>query len=840
MTLPIYEVEPQLRSAFESESARAIIEAPTGSGKSTQVPQILLDSGLAGDGQIVVLQPRRLAARVLAQRVAAERGETAGGTVGYEVRFERAVSKNTRIRYITEGVLLREMLEDPELSRISILLFDEFHERHLYGDLSLAMAKRLQESARPDLKIGVMSATLQTEILESYLSPSITVSSEGRTFPVEISYSDRSVRGDVWDAAADVWHQEAKRGIEGDVLIFMPGGYEIDRTLRAISEFREADDWELYPLHAELPPERQDAALKRYSRQKVIVSTNVAETSLTIDGVRLVIDSGLARQARFDPNRGFDALTIERISRASADQRSGRAGRTAPGKCLRLWTENENRSRAVAELPEVKRVDLAEVLLTLRGLGIERSEDFDWVEVPLSQSLERAEQLLHDLGAVRNGELTQIGKQMLTFPVHPRFSRMLIEAGGRQCVRPIAVIAALCQGKPLLLRKVGRHVEELRDDLFGDVGLSDFFRELRAFQYAKSQNYHQGNCRKLGIHVATARQTERLATRFIGIAEKAKIQLEEGSANEEGIRRCVLAGFADQVARRRDGGTLRCELVHRRKGEIERGSVVRDSEFVVAAEITEVEKSSGDLDVLLRRVTGIESSWLLEMFPDECVTRDVIAFDEHTRRITAVRATVFREMVVEESGQGEPNEAEAARLLAEQVMEGRCPLKQWNAEVENWIIRLNCLADWYPEAELVKIGPVERQSLIEQVCLGAISYKEIKDRPVFPVVRSWLSEGQQVMLDQMVPERWKMPNNRRLKVRYQEGKEPVLAAKIQNLYDLKEHPKLVNGQVSVVLEILGPNMRPVQVTQDLPNFWKETYPKLKPELARRYPKHEWR
>ncbi|MGF1678570.1 MAG: ATP-dependent helicase HrpB [Candidatus Methylacidiphilales bacterium] len=836
--LPIHEIRSTLLTSFASPAARVLIHAPTGSGKSTQVPQILLDNGLAGSGQIVVLQPRRLAARILAARVAQERGEPLGQCVGYEVRFERSVSPQTRIRYVTEGVLLRELLAQPELNHCAVVLFDEFHERHLYGDLTLALIKGLQATRRPDLKIGVMSATLQSGLLLKYLEPCHEIISTGRTFPVEIDYLEKPCRGEMWEAAADTWHEAAARGLDGDTLIFMPGAYEIERTLRAIGESPHSSGWDLHALHAEMPPERQDAALRRGERPRVIVSTNVAETSLTIDGVRLVIDSGCARMARFDPHRGFDALTIEKISRASAEQRSGRAGRTAPGRCIRLWTAAEHTARPAEDIPEVKRVDLAEVLLALHGLGVNVS-NFDWLEAPLETSLERAASLLHDLGALHQEKLTPLGSRMLNFPLHPRFARMMIEAGQLQCVRPAAVIAALCQTKPILLRSHERSVEESRDELLGE-GKSDFFREMRALEYARRHQFQLSPCRKLGLHANAARQAVQLSERFIHLAEKSGLPVDNAPPGEEVVRRCILTAFADQVARRRDGGTLRCDLVHRRRGEIERGSVVRDSMLLVASEITEVEKSSGEIEVRMRRITAIEPSWLHDLFPGDFQQQTIVSFDETTRRVTSVRATLFRDLVLENGTPGQPEPAEAARILAQQVLSGKCPLKNWNDEVEQWIIRLNSVSDWLPDSGLSSIGHEERCNLIEDICLGSFSYKEIKDKPVLPAVRGWLSDAHQLLVEQMAPERIKMPDNKRLKLRYQQGQPPVLSAKIQSLYDLKQHPTVANGRIPVVIEILGPNMRPLQITRDLPHFWKETYPELKPALSRRYPKHEWR
>src|SRR5438270_6377487 len=398
--LPIFELEQSIVAELKARS-RLIIQAPTGSGKSTQVPQILLDHGLLGNGQVVILQPRRLAARLLAARVATERNSRLGEEVGFQIRFENVTSARTRIRFVTEGILLRQLIQDPQLRGISAILFDEFHERHLYGDITLARALQLQ-ATRPDLKLAVMSATLDAGALEKYLAPCAVLRSTGRAFPVELEYLPKPVAGDgypIWELAADELERIA-RDSEGDVLVFMPGKYEIGRTIAAVRASRVSDQFVVLPLHGELAPAEQDAALAHYQKRRAIVATNVAETSLTIDGVRTVIDSGLARIARFDPRRGINTLLVEKISRASADQRSGRAGRTAPRRCLRLWTEREHLDRGAQELPEVKRLDLAEIVLTLKASGIEDVALFPWLEQPDSQALARAEQLLVDLGAI--------------------------------------------------------------------------------------------------------------------------------------------------------------------------------------------------------------------------------------------------------------------------------------------------------------------------------------------------------------------------------------------------------------------------------------------------------
>lgn len=365
--LPIEAIRSQLPDAAQ-RSGQWIVQAPTGSGKSTQLPQMLLDEGLVTTGRILVLQPRRLAARLLASRVAQERGTRLGDAVGFHIRFDRVYGPDTRIVFITEGILLRMMLGEPTLPGIAAIVFDEFHERHLYGDLGIAMVKRLQDGARPDLRMVVMSATLDTDALQTYLPEAVTLQAEGRTFPITTHYLEGSrarSEAPVWELATQAFQRWYREQPDGDFLIFMPGSYEIQRTVQDIMATAEGRKSVVLPLHGELPPDKQDAAVAQYDKRKVVVATNVAETSLTIDGIRIVIDSGLARISRFDPHRGINTLLIEKISRASADQRAGRAGRTAPGICQRLWSEKDHTHRAAQETPEIRRVDLSETLLQL-------------------------------------------------------------------------------------------------------------------------------------------------------------------------------------------------------------------------------------------------------------------------------------------------------------------------------------------------------------------------------------------------------------------------------------------------------------------------------------------
>jgi ATP-dependent helicase HrpB len=894
--LPIYEIEHDIVASLKA-AKRLILQAPTGSGKSTQVPQMLLKHGLLGDGQVVILQPRRLAARLLAARVARELGVELGREVGYQVRFENVTSSATRIKFETEGILLRQLIQDPVLRGVRAVIFDEFHERHLYGDITLARALDIQEQQRPDLLIIVMSATLDAGALEEYLSSRRTgvapvsvqaaaqavpevgdrrdacptcavLRSEGRTFPVEIEYLPHRLGANsppVWEFAADAFSQFVRSGGQGDVLVFMPGSFEINQTLEAIRHVPESKGFILLPLHGELPPRDQDAAVERYEQRKVVVATNVAETSITIDGVRLVIDSGLARIPRYDANRGINTLLIEKISQSSSDQRAGRAGRTAPGVCARLWSRPEHDERAPHELPEIKRLDLAEVVLTLKAAGVEDLRAFRWLEKPDEISLTHAEELLLDLGAltIRSGdsaerrasdeskdggflpkaataEITALGRRMLAFPVHPRYSRMLLAAQEYGCVYQACLVAALTQGRDLLLRGGGKEVQSDREDLLGEKATSDFWILMRAWTYAQKNQFRLDACRRLGIHALTARQVGPLHEQFLRIAKAEGLDTQPREVKDEALQKCILIGFSDRVARRLDQGTLRCELVHGRRGLLARESVVQHSPLFVAAEIREIEGRDREVNTLLSLATAIEPDWLKELFPDDLKSELHVQFDVTAKRVQAAELVRFRGLALSAKRVDPPPADAAARLLAEEILSGRLPLPSWDHNVEQWLLRLRLLCQHCPELGLPPITEEDRKHIIEQLCHGAVSYKDIKEREVKPVVMSWLSHAQRELLDKHAPERLTLPNGRTPKVTYEAGNPPHIALRIQELYDVNQTPRIAMGRVPVLVHILTPGMKPVQITQDLANFWREHYPRIKSELQRKYPKHLWR
>jgi ATP-dependent helicase HrpB len=866
--LPIYELEPAVVDALRS-GGRLIVQAPTGSGKSTQIPQMLLRHGFLDGGEAVVLQPRRLAARMLAKRVAEEVGAPLGDIVGYQIRLESKVSAQTRIRFVTEGILLRQMSFDAKLRGINALVFDEFHERHLYGDISLARAVQIQQTTRPDLKIIVMSATLDAGALKTYLAPCDVLVSQGRSFPVRIEYLTKPANFEqepVWEVAARECERVAAT-TTGDMLVFMPGAYEIGRTVQAIQGGRALRDFVAFPLHGELSPDQQDRAVARYETRKIIVSTNVAETSLTIDGVTAVIDGGLARVARFDANRGINTLLVEKISIASADQRAGRAGRTAPGICVRLWTEREHAQRPLQELPEVKRLDLSEVVLTLKASGIDDIFGFPWLEKPDAKALERAERLLADLGAIgsvggvpaprinveadggtrpakignENFRITDLGRKMLRFPVHPRYARMFIAAEERGCVRSVALMAALTQGRSFLLRGATKEVETAREELLGEEHESDFFLLMRAWRFAEKNNFSIDACRRVGVHAQGARQVGPLFEQFLSIAKKEGLDVTEQRVDGTAVRKCVLAGFSDHLGKRLDGGTLRVELVHGRRGVLARESAIQQAKLLVAAEISEIGRGDGEVNTLLTLATAIEEPWLKELFPDDYYEAKGVLYDEQAKRVVARKERRFRDLVLESKGNSDdvPLNA-AAAILTKEVLAGRITLDAWDEAVEQWIVRVNRLAEWFPELEVNPLTDADRGTLIEQICFGETSARAVKEKAVMPVLRDWLTAEQFAVLDDYLPEKLTMANGRKAKLTYHKEGPPIMSARIQELYGVDGKFTIGHGRVPVKFEVLAPNHRAIQVTDDLTNFWREQYPKVKAELSRRYPRHEWR
>ncbi len=813
---------------------------------------MLLDHGLAGDKKIIILQPRRIAARMLAARVASERQSRLGEEVGYQVRFENVSNAKTRILFVTEGVMLRQMLDDPTLSKVGCLVIDEFHERHLDGDLCLAWAKAMQAMHRPDLKIIVMSATITPEPLRVFMQPCEIFDSEGRTFPVETSYQTplRDKAGfqeAVWDQAARAAEDLVTRQkIEGDMLVFMPGGHEIRKTISAMSGRSFAKGFRIMPLHGELTPQQQDEVLQPGGSRRIIVSTNVAETSLTIEGIRAVIDSGLARIASYDVRRGINTLMVQKISRASADQRAGRAGRLGPGVCLRLWPEREHSHRAENEIAEIKRLDLSEALLTLSVVSLAAGMEFDWYEAPTDEAMARAMNILYDLGAMDRGtrKLTAIGKKMSAFPLHPRFSRMLLTAASLGCLPDAALCAALAQGRDILLKPT-EVTKRRQEEFFHKDDISEFQSLMRAFNKAASFNFDPSTCAPFGIHGRAAFETMRSHEQVLGLCKRQGLLAEHLTSNvssalseTEALAKSLLTAFSDHLGVETGTGSRVYSLAAGYRGHLEKDVPIKPPALLVAAEIAEIQGKA--LQVKLNLVTRVEQDWLRELFPDDLSSGQFAVYDAPNKRVMNREELRFRDLVLQSREKGEPNPGLAATLLAEEIIAGRLELPTWTERTEQWIARLNCLAEWMPELEMPSIGDEDRKLIIEQICLGATAYRQIKERTPDGALNAWLSASQRDLLDRFAPERVKLANGKMVRVEYRKNAAPQISVILQQLYDTDENPRIAGGKISVSVEILAPNQRPVQVTGDLGSFWKNSYTAVRAQLKGRYPRHEWR
>ena len=885
--LPIWRLHADLIRTL-TEGNQLVLVAATGSGKTTQVPQMILDAGLVPEGQqIVVLQPRRVAARTVATRVAWERQVRLGAEVGYQVRFEDRIGDATRIAFITEGILLRWIQDDPRLSQIGVLIFDEFHERNLLSDVALALAKRLQATERPDLRLVVMSATLEAEPVARYLAASVSVPapvtgqgvsdlppggiapasapilvSEGRTFPVEMQWLDYGDSRPVHELAADKVERIVEAGWEGDILVFMPGKGEIQATLGALAAARLGERVSLIPLHGELGPDDQDRAFQPSPLRKIVVSTNVAETSVTIDGIRHVVDGGLARMARYDAERGIQTLMVEEISRASADQRAGRAGRTAPGTCWRLWTESGHLNRPARNTPEIQRADLAEVVLLLHSLGVRQAATFDWLDAPDKAAVLRAERLLHILGALEEGhgaessgsDLTPVGRQMLRLPMHPRFARLLVEASRRGCVPAACLCAALVSGRDLLMR-VNREDPSSADarELFEGSTQSDFHTLLRAHQYARNAHFSLEACRRHGIHAQTARQVEDTFQQLVRIAEREKMVTRDSGAasaeaGDEGLLKSLCAGFVDQVCVRKDSGSLDCLLTEGRTGSLMRESVVQQAELMVVGSIREVSGRSGGVLTLLGLATAVKSEWLRELFPQHFHTSVDHVFDRLHKRVSPVRRICFLDLVVATEHQRESDPELSGRCLAEAFARGGFDLPQLDHELKQFIARVNLIARALPQLEFPAFDGAALVAALDRAFRGLTLVKQAQVASLKEAFRAHLAPEQIAWLDELMPVHLPWLEGRRLKLTYVEPDPeaeadeisgPEAQVKLTECFQLKTHPTVGEDAIPIRLALQAPDGKRLEVVSNFPRWREVSYPKLRAQIRTKYPGFVW-
>jgi ATP-dependent helicase HrpB len=863
-------------SARSGGAACAVLVAPPGSGKTTLVPPALRAAGAGGGQRIVMLEPRRIAARAAARRIAEQGGWRLGAEVGYQVRFERRASAATGILVVTEGILVQMLQADPFLEGVGVLIFDEFHERSLATDLSLAMARRIQREVRPDLALVAMSATLDPGPLAAFLGGCPVIAAEGRRHPVEIVYlderrlalappaGDRSCSSLVADGV-----RRALAATAGDVLAFLPGVGEILRTADALADLAARDDLAVLPLYGDLPPERQDEVLRPADRRKVVLATNVAESSITIEGVTAVVDSGLARRLRYDPAAGIDRLELARISRAAADQRAGRAGRQGPGLCLRLWPAREQATRPPHETPEIARVDLAGPALQLLAWGETDLAAFGWFEPPAAESLAAALRLLVRLGALHEGSeggagLTSVGRRMARLPVHPRLGRLLLEGERLGAPRDAALLAALLAERDPFVRPPRRRAAPGRSGErpapAAHVSRSDVLDRLDALLRWETAPTREGPGERgpderggtgasESLNPAAARFVLRARDQLAELAGRERASAAAGmsagpgsrlpgaaAARDDALLRSLLAAYPDRLAHRRAPHEPRALMVGGRGVRLAEQSAVTAAELFLCIEIA---SGSGgqQAEDLVTLASEVAPSWL----PAERLRVTVeMAFDPARERVAAWRRTRYEDLLLDEREVPPPDSESAAGLLAAAAA-ARLPaaLPLDDPEIAAFLARTRCLADWMPELALPRLDDEAIAALLPELARGRRSFAELRRAPLLEQLRGALTHPQLAALDREAPERLAVPSGSRIRLVYEVGKPPVLAARIQELFGLAETPRIAAGRVPVLLHLLAPNLRPQQVTADLRSFWENTYPQVRRELQGRYPRHAW-
>ena len=840
--LPVQDIREKFANALR-QGNRCILCAPAGSGKSTLVPQFLIDDNLVDSKSVIVLQPRRIAARMLANYIALQRNVRCGAEVGYRVRFEGQHSAETRILFVTEGILLNRLFQNDLLQEVGAIVFDEFHERHLETDMGLALALQLQKTNRPDLKIIVMSATLDVAQVKGILGECPLIESQGRAYPVEIAYKQCNAYDKIWDSAANALETEMRGIGDGSALVFMSGAYEIRKTIESIQKKASLSSFNVYPLHGSLTKEEQENAVREGGR-KIIVTTNVAETSLTIPLVRLVIDSGQARVLRFDARRGINTLFTESISASSADQRAGRAGRVAPGKCVRLWGEFENANRVSRPMPEIQRVDLSETLLGLAAMGYNNPMDFKWIESPSPISIERGVGLLQNLGALDDlGQITPLGKEMAALGIHPRFARMLVCAGELDCLPAACVVAALAQSNSIFNNTNDPIIIQEREYTFGNPA-SDLLFELNAWLWAGKQQFKASECSRLAVNAHTARQIGQIAIQLLARTSTSKkdkklpdVQL---SCEETlSLRECIFTGFVDFIAIRHRAGSPVCQMMHGKSGKLHPLSSVQNARLMVVTELEESKTNSG-VQLSLRKVTEVEESWLARLVTKGVSLQSEIVLDATQKRVVEVVRHVFNELNVFTETREVANNDVSSEFLTEAILSGKIEFSKWDEEVEHFVRRANFAARNAPHYGIPLIDDEAKRFIIQQSIYKCRSLKDLDRCNLWTALKAWFSFEQLASIDYLAPVSVNLPRRKfPVKLRYDEKGNAVLSETVQALYDLLP-VTLCEGKVQVVYEILAPSRRPVQITRDLDYFWKNSYNDVKKDLKGRYPKHEWR
>jgi ATP-dependent helicase HrpB len=727
-----------------------------------------------------------------ARRAAAEWGDSLGGIVGYQVRFEHFSSARTRLWYLTEGVLTRKLLANPGLNEVRLVVLDEFHERHLETDLALALLRRLQARNRPDLRLLLMSATLARDEIAAKLGHPPVIRAPGRVFPVRTRYTPHSadpLETQVFSALNIASQQTA-----GHILVFLPGAGEIRKCMQSAEPIRRQSGARLLALYGDLTSEEQDLAVNPSDVRKIIFSTNVAESSITIDGIEAVIDSGLARVLTHSPWSGLSRLRVEKISQSSAIQRAGRAGRTGPGIAIRLFSESDFVRRPSHIAPEIMRADLTQLLLDLAAAGLS-PDQLAWLDPPPAETVQHARDLLVRLrGLNAKGSITEAGRQMAGLPIHPRLACFVFEAARIGARREACQLAAQLSESRLRFEERAHAAKDSDLDLILSADLSPAAR--RSMQ-----------------QLLDFTQSLRAASR-----------------DPQALERALLCAYPDRVAVRRGEKLL---LANATSARLDRSSAAH-GDFLVAIE---VDDRSSDAAPLVRFAAGIEPDWLLEMFPDRVETLEELAWNREEERVEQVNSLRYDGLVIDESRSAPSDPSAAANLLASQALIAGIHRFADAQELERFFLRLKFATAHSNELQLPDALLADA---FRQLAQGLTSFNALRDAArkggLLAVIEASLPMR---LVNEIAPLYITLPSGRRAKIEYHEGRPPSVASRLQDFFGMKESPSVARGAVPLVVELLAPNHRPVQVTTDLVSFWKNLYPQVRRELSRRYPKHAW-
>ncbi len=811
---PINEIIPDLKTKLEKDSV-IILQAPPGAGKSTILPLQLLNEKWLEGKKIIMLEPRRLATRSVANRMASLLNEDIGQTIGYRIRFENKISKNTKIEVVTEGILTRMLQNDNALDNVGLIIFDEFHERSLNADLALALCYQVQQVLRNDLRILIMSATLDGAKLSSLLNNAPILTSEGRQYPVEIKYlgTDEKVFLHLRMANAI---KKALRENKGDVLAFLPGAGEILRTQELLEQ--EHSEISVQPLYGDLSQQKQQEAILPHpqGKRKVVLATSIAETSLTIEGITVVIDCGYARTPRFDIQTGLTRLETIKVTKDAADQRAGRAGRLGPGTCYRLWSEGSHIHLIANRKPEILEADLAPLILELSQWGIKNINELLWLTPPPSAAVSQAKELLTQLGAIQNNKITARGKEMLQMPTHPRLAHMLIEAAHFQKNKPTEKFIALACDIAAIL--------EERDPLSKESGAD---LSLRIELLRKYRNGERVN--------ADRRILDRIERLALSWRKLLLIDVDNTLPNIFNIGKLLATAYPERIAKRTDKNSLRYRLANGRVVKLNETDALAQEEWLAVAHL-----DAGTNEGKIFLAAAFDSNDLYELAEEQ----QIVSWDKQRGMVVGAIEKRVGNLVLESKAMTNIDEAQRIQVICEMIRENGLKILNWNESQEDFQARVLSLRAWRPNENWPNFSNEHLFETLDQwlspYLIKINKLNELQKLDFTQILHSILPWELSQKLDKLAPAKMEVPTGSMIKLNYfNDGSKIEMAVRLQEVFGLFETPTVNEGKNKILLHLLSPGYKPVQITQDLKSFWEKTYFEVRKELLSRYPKHHW-